>query len=63
VQEHERCSGTLPVERKHVTVCIPTNWRAGAIITICDGLIIDYLLYGKAHKPKDIADRAAVALS
>ena len=23
VQEHERCSGALPVERKHVNACIP----------------------------------------
>jgi hypothetical protein len=37
--------------------------RAGAIITVCDGLIIDYLLYGKAPKPKDIPHRAAAALS
>ncbi len=37
--------------------------RAGAVITVCDGLIIDYLLYGKAHTPKDIAHRAAAALS
>jgi AcrR family transcriptional regulator len=39
------------------------NERAGAIITVCDGLIIDYLLYGKAHQPKDIARWVAAALS
>jgi AcrR family transcriptional regulator len=39
------------------------NERAGAIITVCDGLIIEYLLYGKAQQPKDIARRAAAALA
>ncbi len=36
--------------------------RAGAIITVCDGLIVHFLLYGKAHRPKDIASQAAAAL-
>jgi AcrR family transcriptional regulator len=37
--------------------------RAGAIITICDGLIVHFLLYGKARRPKDIARQAAAALA
>jgi AcrR family transcriptional regulator len=37
--------------------------RAGAIITICDGLIIDYLLYGKANQPNDTSRHAAAALA
>jgi AcrR family transcriptional regulator len=36
--------------------------RAGAIITVCDGLVVDYLLYGEAHSPQDVAARAAAAL-
>lgn len=36
--------------------------RAGAIITVCDGLIIDFLLYGEADRPKDVARLAAAAL-
>jgi len=36
--------------------------RAGAIITVCDGLIVDFLLYGRASTPKDIARQAAAAL-
>lgn len=37
--------------------------RAGAIITVCDGLIVDFLLYGEARRPKDIAHQAAAALT
>jgi hypothetical protein len=37
--------------------------RAGAIITVCDGLIVDFLLYGEACRPKDIARQAAAALA
>jgi AcrR family transcriptional regulator len=37
--------------------------RAGAIITVCDGLIVHYLLYGKARRPNDIAREAAAALA
>jgi len=37
--------------------------RAGAIITVCDGLIVDFLLYGRASTPKDIARQAAAALA
>lgn len=37
--------------------------RAAAILTVCDGLVIDFLLYGKAHRPKDVARRAAAALA
>jgi len=37
--------------------------RAGAIITVCDGLIVDFLLYGQARPPKDIAREAAAALA
>ena len=37
--------------------------RAGAIITVCDGLIVDFLLYGEARRPKDIAREAAAALA
>ena len=37
--------------------------RAGAIITVCDGLIVDFLLYGQASTPKDIARQAAKALA
>jgi len=37
--------------------------RAAAIVTLCDGLIIDFLLYGEAHRPGDVARRAAVALA
>lgn len=36
--------------------------RAGAIITVCDGLIVRYLLHGEADKPADIAQHAAAAL-
>ena len=35
--------------------------RAGAIITVCDGLIVHFLLYGEARRPKDIAREAAAA--
>jgi AcrR family transcriptional regulator len=37
--------------------------RADAIITICDGLIVHYLLYEKARRPTDIARQAAEALA
>jgi AcrR family transcriptional regulator len=37
--------------------------RARAIITVCDGLIVHFLLYGQAHRPKDIACQAAAALA
>lgn len=37
--------------------------RAGAIITVCDGLIVHFLLYGEARPPKDIARQAAAALT
>jgi hypothetical protein len=29
---------------------------------VCDGLIVDFLLYGQARQPKDIAHQAAAAL-
>jgi hypothetical protein len=35
---------------------------AYAIITVCDGLIIHFLLYGETRRPKDIAREAATAL-
>jgi AcrR family transcriptional regulator len=37
--------------------------RAAAIITICDGLIIDFLLYGEARPPADVASQASAALA
>jgi AcrR family transcriptional regulator len=37
--------------------------RAAAIITVCDGLIVHYLLYGKTLPPNEIARQAAAALS
>ena len=37
--------------------------RAAAIITVCDGLLIHYLLYGKTPSPGEIARQAAAALS
>jgi AcrR family transcriptional regulator len=37
--------------------------RADAIITVCDGLIIHFLLYREARRPKDIARQAAAALA
>jgi AcrR family transcriptional regulator len=36
--------------------------RADAIITVCDGLIVRYLLYGQVDRPADIAQHAAAAL-
>jgi AcrR family transcriptional regulator len=36
--------------------------RAGAIIAVCDGLIIHHLLYGTAPRPEEIARQAAAAL-
>ena len=36
--------------------------RADAIITVCDGLVIHFLLYGETRRPKDIAREAAAAL-
>jgi len=37
--------------------------RADAIITVCDGLIVHFLLYGEARRPRDVAREAAAALS
>jgi hypothetical protein len=37
--------------------------EADAIITVCDGLVVHYLLYGKSHPPKDIAREAAAAFA
>jgi AcrR family transcriptional regulator len=37
--------------------------RAAAIITVCDGLIVHYLLYGTAPRPEEIARQAAAALA
>lgn len=37
--------------------------RADAIITVCDGLIVHFLLYGEARRPKDVAHEASVALA
>jgi AcrR family transcriptional regulator len=37
--------------------------RAEAIITVCDGLIVHFLLYGDARRPRDVAREAAAALS
>lgn len=37
--------------------------RAGAIVTVCDGLIVHFLLYGNAPRPEDIARQAAAALT
>jgi AcrR family transcriptional regulator len=36
--------------------------RAAAIITVCDGLIVEYALYGRAGDPRYVARRAAAAL-
>jgi AcrR family transcriptional regulator len=36
--------------------------RAGAIITVCDGLIVDYALYGETRRPRHVACLAAAAL-
>ena len=37
--------------------------RAAAIITVCDGLIVHFLLHGEAPRPEEIALRAAAALA
>jgi AcrR family transcriptional regulator len=37
--------------------------RAAAIITVCDGLVVRYLLHGRAARPTDVARLAAEALS
>jgi len=37
--------------------------RAAAIITVCDGLIVRYLLHGRAARPADVARLASAALS
>ena len=37
--------------------------RANAIITVCDGLIVHFLLYGEALRPKDVAREASAALA
>lgn len=36
--------------------------RAAAIIAVCDGLVVHFLLHGKALRPQDVAARAAAAL-
>lgn len=37
--------------------------RASAIISICDGLIVRFLLHGEVSHPRDIAGAAATALA
>ena len=37
--------------------------RAAAIVAVCDGLIVHYLLYGKTPAPSEIARQAAAALA
>ncbi len=37
--------------------------RAEAIIAVCDGLIVHFLLYGTAPRPKEVAIQAAAALA
>jgi len=37
--------------------------RAAAIITVCDGLIVHFLLYGRAPRPQEVASQAAAALA
>jgi AcrR family transcriptional regulator len=37
--------------------------RANAIITVCDGLIVHFLLYGETLRPKDVAREASAALA
>jgi AcrR family transcriptional regulator len=37
--------------------------RAEAIITVCDGLIVHFLLYGEARRPRDVAREASAALA
>src|ERR1700677_2628631 len=37
--------------------------RGNAIITVCDGLIVHFLLYGEALRPKDVAREASAALT
>jgi AcrR family transcriptional regulator len=68
----EQLRATLAANQQEFRVALAANLaaasqpdaedRAGAIITVCDGLIVHYLLYGKARPPKDIARQAAAAL-
>jgi AcrR family transcriptional regulator len=37
--------------------------RAAAIVAVCDGLIVHFLLHGEAWRPQEIARRAAAALA
>jgi AcrR family transcriptional regulator len=37
--------------------------RAAAIVAVCDGLVVHFLLYGDALGPADVAGRAAAALT
>ncbi|HEV3322260.1 MAG TPA: TetR/AcrR family transcriptional regulator [Solirubrobacteraceae bacterium] len=37
--------------------------RADAIITVCDGLIVHFLLYEEVHRPRDVAREASAALA
>ncbi len=37
--------------------------RAAAIVALCDGLLVHYLLYGEALTPREVAQRAAAALA
>jgi AcrR family transcriptional regulator len=37
--------------------------RATAIVALCDGLLVHYLLYGEALPPAEVATRAAAALA
>jgi AcrR family transcriptional regulator len=36
--------------------------RAAAIITVCDGLVVRFLLHGETRMPVEVADAAAAAL-
>ncbi len=36
--------------------------RARAIVAVCDGLVVHFLLYGETLRPADVADAAAAAL-
>jgi AcrR family transcriptional regulator len=37
--------------------------RAGAIVAVCDGLVVHFLLYGDALRVEDVARQAAAALA
>jgi AcrR family transcriptional regulator len=37
--------------------------RAAAIVTVCDGLIVHYLLYGDTPDPTELSSQAAAALA